>query len=141
MLRIEETFPPATLPPRERLLQLARKRVRLLGSNPGLAWILRSEQAQLTLPADAVEDLRAVAERSKRFLLAALEEGAREGDIRRDIAPEVLLVPVLGTIHALIGMPGIHRAKSGPRRPDADRVLAALQRMLAPGDAAEEEPE
>ncbi|HXV75571.1 MAG TPA: TetR/AcrR family transcriptional regulator [Candidatus Polarisedimenticolaceae bacterium] len=52
--RIESTFPAAALPPLDRVLELARNRVRLLGRDRGLAWLLRSEQAYLTLPIHAV---------------------------------------------------------------------------------------
>jgi AcrR family transcriptional regulator len=129
LARIDETFPDATLPPRERLLQLAHNRVRLLGANPGLAWLLRSEQAYLTLPADSVNELRALVRRSRRFLLEALRDGISQGEFRRDLEPEEMLVPVMGTIHALIGMPGAHRSR---RQPDTERILNGLLTMLAP---------
>lgn len=129
--RVEGTFPDPALPPLERLLELARRRIRLLREEPGLAWLLRSEQVYLTLPPDAVEPLRTLAVRSRRFLLAALREGAARGEVRHDLEPELLLVPVIGTIHTLIGMQGIHRtgAMSGPR---TEKVLEALAHMLAP---------
>lgn len=129
LARINETFPDPYLPPLERLLQLATNRVRLLGGNPGMAWLLRSEQAYLTLPADSVTELRALVRCSRRFLLEALRDGVAQGQIRGDIAPEDMLVPVMGTIHALIGMPGAHRSR---RKPDNERILAALLTMLAP---------
>ncbi len=129
LARIDETFPEAGLSPVERIVQLARKRVRLLGENPGLAWMLRSEQALLVLPADCVTELRSRARRSRKFLLTALKEAAEQGDIRNDIDAEVLLVPLLGTIHALIGMPGAHRPRPSL---DSDRVLSALVKLLQP---------
>ncbi len=132
--RIEGTFPDASLPAVERILQLARNRVRVLGSDPGLAWLLRSEQAYLTLPEDAVERLRDLVEQSRRYLLDAIREGASQGSIRDDIEPEVLLVPVMGTIHALVGMTGVHQLATGGRRRDPGRVLSALDRMLAPSE-------
>jgi len=136
LFRIEDTFPDPSLPPVERLLQLARNRVRVLGSDPGLAWLLRSEQAYLTLPEEAVERLRDLVGRSKRFLLDAIREGVSQGAIRSDIEPEILLLPVMGTIHALVGMTGVHRLASGGRRPNLDRVLSALQRILAAPEQA-----
>ena len=47
--RIDATFPDPSLPPVERLLALAGNRVTLLGGDPGLAWLLRSEQVYLSL--------------------------------------------------------------------------------------------
>ncbi len=111
---------------------LARNRVETLSWDPGLAWLVRSEQALLMLPGDAVDSLQDLVSRSRRFLLDAIREGARQGSIRRDIEPEALLVAVAGTIHALVGMPGIHRLAKGSRRVGPERVLEGLMRMLAP---------
>lgn len=134
--KIDRTFPDGSIPPVERLFTLARNRIRLLGPDPGLAWLLRSEQAYLTMPDDAVEELRNVARRSRRFILKAIREGVAEGSIRADIPPEVLLVPIIGTIHAMIGTPGIAMHAEGKQDRNTPRVLAALQRMITtPGRA------
>lgn len=130
--RIEATFPDPTLPPIDRLLALARNRVQVLGDDPGIAWLLRSEQAYLTLPPDAVDRLRGVVRRSRRFLLELLREGAAAGSIRGDIETELLLVPVLGTMHAVIGIGNGQRGPAAERRLDPERVLAALVRLLEP---------
>ncbi|MCZ7607931.1 MAG: TetR/AcrR family transcriptional regulator [Planctomycetota bacterium] len=130
LARIEETFPGDSLPPLERLRQLAINRVRLLSENPGLSWLLRSEQAYLELPEASVELLRDAVKRSRRFLLDALREGAQRGEIRDDIEPELLLVPILGTIHALAGSPGLQRHSARDHQPD--RIISALLQMLAP---------
>jgi AcrR family transcriptional regulator len=129
--RIETTFPDESLAPLERLLALARNRVRVLGADAGLAWFLRSEQAALALPEDAAFLLRDLVTRSKKYLLVTLREGVADGSIRGDIDPEVLLVPVLGTVHTLIGMSGVPQASSG-RRPGVERVLEGLIRLLSP---------
>ncbi len=130
--RIARTFPDPNLPPLERLLALAQNRVRLLGADPGLAWFLRSEQAYLAIPEEGVEILRTIVARSRKFMLAALKEGVAGGEIRGDIDAETLLVPVVGTIHALIGMPGVHRSIAR----GADDVLDALATLLAPPGGA-----
>ena len=134
--RIEATFPDPSLPPLDRLLALARNRVRLLGDDPGLAWLLRSEQAYLTLPEDAVRRLCDVVRRSRLFLLGTLREGAEGNSIRGDIEPELLLVPVLGTIHAVIGAGRTQRQLSRGKQPDPERVLYALARLLEPSPGA-----
>jgi AcrR family transcriptional regulator len=134
--RIDATFPDPTLPPIERVLALARNRVKLLGEDPGLAWLLRSEQAYLALSDDAVRRLRSVVRRSREFLLRALKDGAEDGSIRRDIESELLLVPVLGTIHAIIGMQGADRELSPGERRNPERVLSALGRLIEPPSTA-----
>lgn len=131
---VEQTFPEADGPPLDRLLDLAERRVRLLSAQPGIAWLLRSENAPLSLPPEAVADLRQVARRSRDFLVEAIREGAGQGSIRDDIAPEVLVVPVIGAIQVLSGLAGVHGRS--PRVGDAqvEPVLEALRRLLARQD-------
>ncbi|MBN4071879.1 TetR/AcrR family transcriptional regulator [bacterium AH-315-F18] len=128
--KIEETFPDVGLPPIERLFCLAENRVSLLGADRGLAWLLRSDQAFLELPTGAVSDLKALAARSRKFLLTAIQEGAADGSIRQDIEPEHLLVIVRGTVHALIGISGVHRTLRRSRKEKPGQVLMALKRMM-----------
>lgn len=142
--RIEGTFPDPSLPPLERLLELAQGRVRLLTAEPGLAWLLLSEQAFVTLPSRAVDRLRGLAERTGSYLLHALRDGVREGTIRDDVEPETLLVIVRGAIHALVPIRDIHRrgahalpsgaaTKSTTKSTKhAERVLSGLRLLLAP---------
>lgn len=80
---------------------------------------------------DSVQ-LKDLVRRSKRFVLAALRDGAAKGTIRTDIEPEILFVPVMGTIHALIGMAGVHATAGRTRGSSTERVLVALTILLAP---------
>jgi AcrR family transcriptional regulator len=130
--KIEGTFPPSDLAPMERILSLARGRVEVLGSSPGLTWLLRSEQAFLTLPAPAVKHLREVVSRSRRFILEALHQGMDDGSIRHDIAAEILMVPVMATIHAVIGLQAQQTMKTEKMVPEPRAVLEALERLLEP---------
>jgi AcrR family transcriptional regulator len=134
---LESTFPDRSLPPLARIAALARNRVALLSRDPGLAWLVRSDQAVLLLPGDATESLQQLVSRSRRFLLEALREGARDGSIRDDIEPETLLVVISGAIHALVGMPGVHRLARAPRAAPPEAVLADLLRLLAPATPKE----
>ena len=132
--QIDETFPDEALPATERIVELARNRLQVLRSEPGVAWLLRSDQASLALPNDAVRLLRGRARRTRQYILAAIEDGVAEGSIRGDIAPEILLVPIMGTIHAVLGMPGIRGKTTAKESSDPDAVLSALVRMIAPQD-------
>jgi len=130
---LEATFPEPDLPARDRLLVLARNRVQLLGGNAGLTWLLRSEQAYLALPDDAVARLRRVVQRSRTFLLQALRDGIAEGSIRSDVEPELLLIPVMATVHAAIAIAKPRRrVASGAEPLEPERVLQALLRLLEP---------
>ena len=127
---IEGTFPSESDPPDERLFAFARNRIKLLKSAPGLAWLMRSEQAYLTLPAESTAQLKAVSKRSKGFILDALHDGVKAGSIRNDIEPEHMLVMILGTIHALIGMPGGRRLSATAQQQQSSAVLDSLARMV-----------
>ncbi len=124
---VDETFPAAELPAVVRLRDMARARIELIGGNRGLAWLLLSDQVYLTASERSVTRLRALVTRSRRYLLGALREGAANGTIRTDIAPEKLLMIFTGTVHAAIGSVGVHRApEAGPD------VLDALFTLISP---------
>jgi AcrR family transcriptional regulator len=127
---IEGTFPAVSNPPDERLFEFAQNRITLLRSAPGLAWLMRSEQAYLILPAKSAALLKDVAKRSKKFILDALKAGAQAGSIRKDIDPDHMLVMILGTIHALIGMPGGRRLSATAQQQQSGLVLDALAHMV-----------
>lgn len=127
---IETTFPDASLPPIERLFTFARNRVQLLGASPGLAWLMRSEQVDGLFPSDAVEVLWDVTRRSKEFIQQALQQGVEDGTIRNDIDIDVLLILIMGTMHALIGIPGIRQIAKGKQANPSERVLLALEQLL-----------
>ena len=114
---LEETFPEPGFPPLARIRSLVLNRVKLLGRNPGLTWLLMSKQAYLKLPPASVKQLESVVGRSKEFLLLAIQDGVSEGSIRSDIEPKALLVMILGTVHALVGRrgwPGVRNVR--PKR-------------------------
>ena len=127
---IETTFPDPALPPIERLFTFARNRVQLLGASPGLAWLMRSEQVDGIFPSDAVEVLWDVTRRSKEFIQQALQQGVADGTIRNDIDIDVLLILIMGTMHALIGIPGIRQIAKGKQATPSERVLLALEQLL-----------
>ena len=128
--RVEASFPSPDLTPLERVRALLLRRIRLIDSEPGLAWLLLSDQVYLCLPAEAVERLRALVQRSRAFLLRALEEATERGELRRDLEPATALPILSGTVHALIAARGVHSpvGSSGPHDPEQviDRLLALL---------------
>ena len=131
ILQIEETFPDESLAPLERIKLLAKNRIMLLNSCNGLAWLLKSEQAFLTLPEDSVESLRSIMKRSKRFLLKSVKDGISDGSIRNDIDPEVLIVPIMGTIHSMIVLPGMKNSSQKKQLSEINKVLNGLEIMIS----------
>ncbi len=135
--RIETVYPDPRLPPVERLVGLMRNRAELLGSEPGMAWLVRSDEARLALPPEALRYLETLVRHSRSFLLDALEEGMRDGSIRDDLDPDQLLVPLMGTLQALIGLSGVHGEAAGGG-PGVERVLEGVRRLITPPVAVQE---
>ena len=131
ILQIEETFPDDSMAPLERIKLLAKNRIMLLNSCNGLAWLLKSEQAFLTLPEDSVESLRSIMKQSKMFLLKSVKDGISEGSIRNDIDPEVLIVPIMGTIHSMIVLPGMKKSSHKKQLSEINKVLNGLEIMIS----------
>ena len=130
--RIDETFPDDALPASERLHRFTRSRVELLRAQPGIAWLLRSEQSHLALPPGAIVLLQKRVQRSRRFVLAALKEGMADGSVRDDVEPASLFVIVMGTIHTLVGRPRGRRKKTGQLSKESSGAISALMRLIAP---------
>ena len=129
---VDATFPAEDLPPVERLRTLALRRIELISGTPGLAWLLLSDQVYLCVPAAAVTRLRALVQRSRGFLLAALREGVARGDLRADLDPETMLPIFTGAVHSLIVARGVHQdAGRGAPSPSPERVVDALLALLA----------
>ena len=133
LARVEETFPDLALPPLGRLRQLALARVHLLTTEPGVAWLLRSQQAHLALPPDAVKRLRGLAAKSRSYIRSALAEAVAAGEVRADIPVDVLLLVFTATVHALIGDPD--RRAPGPGGKQPTPAIEGLLAMLAPATA------
>lgn len=127
--QVAGTFPDPCGAPIDRLMAIAAARIDLFASNGGIAWLLLSDQVYLTLPERALEHLGRLVRRSRKFLLETIRAGARDGTIRCDVAPEVLLVLFTGTVHAIVGTAGVHRRG---RQPPPARVLEALCLLLSP---------
>ena len=101
-----------------------------LAVTPGVAWLLRSEQATPALPPSAVERLRAVVERSRASVRATVREAVAAGELRDDVPISVLVLSFVATVHALVGQPGL----SGRTRPglSVSSGLDGWFRMAAP---------
>ena len=125
----EATFPSQTQPPVARLRAFVGARVALVHATPGLRWLLLSDQVFLTVPSAAIQHLRALVQRSRDFLLTAIEDGIAEGRLRDDIEPQVMLILVTGAIHSLIGRGGVHRGRSDDG-PEPDVVIDTLFSLL-----------
>ncbi|HNX30800.1 MAG TPA: TetR/AcrR family transcriptional regulator [Holophaga sp.] len=127
---IEATFPDPGLPPLARLEGLFRARVEMLGRESGIARLIFSDQFTKALPAEAAAHIHRVVKQTRAFMLQALQDAAEAGLIRRDIPPEDLLVPVMGTLQHLGFLTALPAGGRSPRRPDPSRIVATLLALL-----------
>jgi AcrR family transcriptional regulator len=121
------TYPPAELPPVERLERFVDARVATVGERLGILRLVLSEQFALALPPEAAKKLQGAVVESRAFLRQAIEEGQRRGEIRGDIGPEVLTTVVMGTTLAA----AFEAANGASRASGRAGLRAGLMRLIA----------
>lgn len=131
------TLPTGNLPPLERIRVLFLNRTAVLGREAGIARLVFSDQFTKALPQSAAELIHGVVRQTRAFLLQALREAAEAGLIRRDISPEELLLPVVGTLQHLGFLTALKPEGMGFTQPDPAQVLATLFTLLKPRSVAE----
>ncbi len=124
---LRSTYPPADLPPVERLERFVDARAATVGENVGILRLVLSEQFALALPREAAMKLQGAVMESRAFLKRALEEGQERGEIRDDVTPDVLTTVVMGTIQVA----AFDAARGAPGSPGRSGVRAGLLRLLA----------
>ncbi len=128
--QMEATFPDEQLAPDERIFQLARNRIGLFSMNPGIVWLFRSNQAQLTVPPDAAAQISALKFRSQAYLSQAIQEGLDQGIFNREISASAILTLVMGVIQASASSTIQNTAVVVRQREKGCEALAALERLL-----------
>ena len=128
--RIDETFPEESLPPFDRLKSLITNRYELFQESPGLAWLLKSDQAALTLPQDSLQTLGEMRSKSRTYILTILNEGINNGIFRRDIDTGVLLVLVMGIIHTILGVQGAISGKK-ENAEGLEKMISGLEKLIS----------
>ncbi|MBL0311592.1 MAG: TetR/AcrR family transcriptional regulator [Holophagaceae bacterium] len=131
---IGAAFPDPALPPIERLSQLFLARTEVLGRNTGCGRLIFSDQFAKALPEKAATTIRGLVRQTRAYLLAILKEASEAGAIRTDVAPEDLLVPVIGTLQHLTFLTSRPAEAPPQRRPDPKRALETLLVLLSPPD-------
>lgn len=124
-------FPDPTLPPLERLSGLFLARTEAVSKHMGVARLIFSDQFSKALPEKAAATIRGLVKRTRAYILDALQEAAREGQIRTDVSPEDLLVLVMGTLQHLAFLSAI-RPKGAARSFEPQRVMDTLLVLLKP---------
>lgn len=129
---LASTYPPADLPPVERLTRFVEARSTAVGNQLGILRLVLSEQFSLALPKRGSLRLRACVDDTRAFLVDCIRAGQASGDLRAELPPEALASIVMGTVQVLALSP------SKPRSRDADTqaVLVTLLAMLRPASVA-----
>lgn len=112
---LESTYPPATLPPLERLERFVEARSTTVGNQLGILRLVLSEQFVLALPKGGSERLAACRRKTLAFVRRCLEEGQSSGEVRSDVEATPLSIIVMGTIQALAlstSVPRVHEVQS-----------------------------
>jgi len=134
--RLEATFPPASLPPLERLRQLLAARSRLAAEHGGIPQLVFSEQFGKALPPNGARAVRAVVLRTRDYVVLALREAGTRGEVRRDIPAEELALAVIGTVFARALFAAFTAGEGRKPQPDVQARWDNLVRLLAPATPA-----
>lgn len=130
--RVEEilrgTYPPEGLGPVEQLERFVDARASTVGKNVGILRLVMSEQFALALPQEAATKLQQAVKETRAFVGKAISEGQKLGEIRSDVAPEILTTVVVGTIQ--VAAFDAARGAQGPAGRSTE-VRAGLLRLLA----------
>jgi len=112
------------------LKKLLLSRVNLLTSQPGIAWMLLSDEAKLTLPEGARNILREVVHTSRQNLMSLLKSAVSEGDLRSDVSLEFLMMTVTGIVKSCVSVRGVHGEADRVNHLAAEDVLDGLFKLL-----------
>ncbi|MBP7616920.1 MAG: TetR/AcrR family transcriptional regulator [Geothrix sp.] len=128
---IGAAFPDPALPPLERLSHLFLARTEVLGRNTGCGRLIFSDQFAKALPENAAATIRGLVRQTRTYLVSILKEASEAGQIRNDLAPEDLLIPVIGTLQHLAFLASLPADGPPLRRPDPKRALNTLLTLLS----------
>ena len=128
---LDATYPPASLPPLERLARFIDARSSAVGSQLGILRLVLSEQFLLALPERGSERLAACVQKTRQFVLECLSDAQAAGEVRDDLPAATLAPIVMGTVQVLaLSPPG-----GQPSGPGSRAVVLSLLALLRTTDA------
>ncbi|MDO9020973.1 MAG: TetR/AcrR family transcriptional regulator [Deltaproteobacteria bacterium] len=128
---MESTFPPAGLPPGERLDRFVEARSTAVGGQVGIMQLMLSEQFILALSEGGTARLAGCAQKTREFVLTCLREGQAAGSFRTDLDAGALVVVVMGTIQ-MLALSAAKRRQLGTAPQVVRDALGALLRPPPP---------
>ena len=130
--RLEATFPPASLPPLERLRLFLVARSRLAAEHGAIPQLVFSEQFGKALPPKGSRAVREAVLRTRDFVVEALREAAARGEIRQDLPAQELALSVIGTVFARSLFAAFDGAEGKPPQEPQARWNSLLRLLGAP---------
>ncbi|MCC7382024.1 MAG: TetR/AcrR family transcriptional regulator [Deltaproteobacteria bacterium] len=124
---VGSTYPPATLPPIERLERFIEARSKAVGQQLGILRLVLSEQFLLALPKGGSARLSACVKATRAFVTKCLRDGQEAGDFRADLPVEALAPIVMGTVQVLALSSAKGRQRASETRSVRDGLLALLR--------------
>lgn len=125
---LDATFPPSDAPPIERIERFVRARAHMAGVHAGVPRLVLSEQFALALPSEATATIRRSVERTRAFMVKALRDGQRSGEVRDDVPAEALAAIAIGAMQAS----ALAHARLPIAATKPEPVLQALLTVIAP---------
>lgn len=125
---LEAGYPPADLPPLERLERFVEARSTAVGDRIGILRLVLSDQFRLALPEGGSQRIAACIGRTRAFITQCLREGQGAGEVRTDLAAEALAPIVMGTVQVL----ALSTAQAAGGAIAAREVRAALSTIIRP---------
>lgn len=133
---LEASFPPAELPPLERLRQFVVARAKVAAEHGAIPQLVFSEQFGKALPPEGARAVRGVVRRTRDFVVEALREAGAAGEVRRDMSAEELALTVVGAIFARALFHALLDDGHGKLPHDAERLWSHVLRVIEPPEPA-----
>lgn len=124
---LASALPPAQTQPLERLIAFVELRSRAIGDGSGILQLVVSEQFRLALPPSAAIKLKRLMAQSRHFVLQSVEQGQRDGSVRKDVPAADLALLVMGLTQMLALSKGLGLGKQQVT------AAATLHKLLAKG--------
>ncbi len=124
---LDATYPPASLPPVERLRTFVEARSTAVGNQLGILRLVVSEQFRLALPQGASTRLAGCVQKTLAFALDGVREGQRTGELRSDLGAETLALLVMAVVQMLAVSPLEPPLRDAEARAVLDSLIVFLR--------------
>lgn len=129
---LDQTYPPASELPLDRLRLFFFARLALLRRHPEVLRLATSDRLEQIAGPEGARRLRETIQQSRQFIESCLREAQTRGDVAADLDATILGWVVRGTLQVAIASTAGPRSEKTPSPEDAWGVLDALLRGARP---------